>query len=533
MKKFSALVFFLLASVFLFLNADQAHSAPPQEKYKFTDVKTIVGNDGEFLEPVVFDRVTGNLGDSEFNPGSAYRPKTRALLKSGCYLLSLEINFFNSDGTQGRLVEYPLSSQPNIKLCDVNVQQSFRNKTIMIDTSAIKTKLVKDISVTVNVKTTAHETKQIPPTATTDDITIEGPSNNPNFPSELRAGHPVGSIKDAGIIKFEIHSPGHEPGDYKACSKIAQNCATFTKIPTETAKVTIDSTITIEGVRTGSGLKGEKCVNTLDCASPLNCVDKKCTDENPDPTVPPAPSPPCPAGKWENGKCTAFITALGEFSTDPAGFITSVFGILLAAAGGIALLLIIRAGYKILTSQGKPEAIQEGKDQIVSAIVGLLFLIFSLVFLQVIGVDILRIPGLGNTSTPNNPGLSLPDVKPNPINISTCSQQLIRSGSSGGCVEAVQRMLNISPDGQYGPITEDAVRKYQASKGIFVDGSVGPCTWGRFLDLPVHSVCSSPLNDAVIRQFQTENGLVIDGRLGTCTWNALMGDAIPDNCKRR
>lgn len=107
----------------------------------------------------------------------------------------------------------------------------------------------------------------------------------------------------------------------------------------------------------------------------------------------PPPKPPC-AKPLKNGICPSFNTALGPFSTSPEGFVASIFGVLLAAAGGIALFLIIRAGYKIMTSQGKPETIQEGRDQLIAAIVGLLFLIFSLVFLQVIGVDILHIPGL-------------------------------------------------------------------------------------------------------------------------------------------
>lgn len=139
------------------------------------------------------------------------------------------------------------------------------------------------------------------------------------------------------------------------------------------------------------------------------------------PDVTPAPGPPCaatgtvsvdeigkdgkPTGKKITGEtCASFHTALGTFSTDAAGFIKTGFGIVLSATGAIALLLIIRAGYKIMTSQGKPEAIQEGRDQLIAAIVGLLFLIFAFVFLEVIGVDILRIPGAGSQagSTPNS-----------------------------------------------------------------------------------------------------------------------------------
>lgn len=115
---------------------------------------------------------------------------------------------------------------------------------------------------------------------------------------------------------------------------------------------------------------------------------------SPAPTEPPPPSPPCAA--WDaNGQCSTFRSAFGEFSTDPAGFVKTMFAVLLSFSGGIALLLIIRAGYRLLTSQGKAEAINQARDELIAAIVGLVFLIFSFVVLQTIGVDILRLPGFG------------------------------------------------------------------------------------------------------------------------------------------
>jgi hypothetical protein len=93
-------------------------------------------------------------------------------------------------------------------------------------------------------------------------------------------------------------------------------------------------------------------------------------------------------------KCTKVDSALGAISTDPQGFILWLFRILLSISGGIALLAIIAAGYRYMTSQGNAEAVKAAQEQITSAIVGLLFLVFSMVMLQVIGVDIIQLPGL-------------------------------------------------------------------------------------------------------------------------------------------
>jgi hypothetical protein len=113
------------------------------------------------------------------------------------------------------------------------------------------------------------------------------------------------------------------------------------------------------------------------------------------PTMPPPPPPPCAEAIDANGKCNNFASAFGLLGTAPEQFITSLFAVLLSISGGVALLLIVKAGYQMMTSQGKPEQLNAGRDQLVAAIVGLVFLIFSFVILQVIGFDILQIPGFG------------------------------------------------------------------------------------------------------------------------------------------
>ena len=103
------------------------------------------------------------------------------------------------------------------------------------------------------------------------------------------------------------------------------------------------------------------------------------------------PVPPCASGN--NGTCNYVNTGFGmTIGTDPQSLIQSIFGLILSISGGIALLLIIISGYRMLSSQGNPEAIKGAREQLTAAIVGLVFIILSLVILQVIGYDILRIP---------------------------------------------------------------------------------------------------------------------------------------------
>jgi hypothetical protein len=101
----------------------------------------------------------------------------------------------------------------------------------------------------------------------------------------------------------------------------------------------------------------------------------------------------------QNGLCTScenrqgIWTAFGCLPTTSGEFVTTLLQFGSGIAGGIAFLLIIIGGFQIVMSAGNPEKLNEGKELITSAIVGLLFIIFSIFLLKLIGVDILAIPG--------------------------------------------------------------------------------------------------------------------------------------------
>lgn len=117
--------------------------------------------------------------------------------------------------------------------------------------------------------------------------------------------------------------------------------------------------------------------------------------------IPPILSSSCSV--WRDGVCTSYRTSFGSggnatfFSnipTQPSEIVPRIVQIVLGVAGGIALLILIFAGYKLIMSKGKPEAVQSAKEQVTAAIVGLLFIFMSFLIFQFIAADLLKVPGI-------------------------------------------------------------------------------------------------------------------------------------------
>jgi peptidoglycan hydrolase-like protein with peptidoglycan-binding domain len=133
----------------------------------------------------------------------------------------------------------------------------------------------------------------------------------------------------------------------------------------------------------------------------------------------------------------------------------------------------------------------------------------------------------------------------------------LKIGSSGEVVRYVQSVLGIKADGQFGPITDKAVKAFQSANGLKVDGIVGPITYGR-LGAPAPAATAptasskpklssslkqgssgsnvrylqsalgikadgqfGPITDRAVRAFQSANGLKVDGIVGPITWAKL------------
>jgi len=86
-------------------------------------------------------------------------------------------------------------------------------------------------------------------------------------------------------------------------------------------------------------------------------------------------------------------TALGCIPRSGDDLIISLARIGIGFLGGILLLIILAASFKLSTSRGDPKAFEEGKGMLTAGISGTLFILFSMVVLEAIGVNILRIPG--------------------------------------------------------------------------------------------------------------------------------------------
>lgn len=93
-------------------------------------------------------------------------------------------------------------------------------------------------------------------------------------------------------------------------------------------------------------------------------------------------------------KGEGILTAIGCVPTQPQPLVEGIIKFTTFGSGAIALLLMIFASFRYITSAGNPDSVKAAWDQFQNAFVGLLFILFSVLLLQIIGVDILGIPGL-------------------------------------------------------------------------------------------------------------------------------------------
>jgi peptidoglycan hydrolase-like protein with peptidoglycan-binding domain len=131
-------------------------------------------------------------------------------------------------------------------------------------------------------------------------------------------------------------------------------------------------------------------------------------------------------------------------------------------------------------------------------------------------------------------------------------QPTISLGATGGAVRWLQRALRrtanlgLVVDGNFGPVTETAVKEFQQGAGLAVDGVVGPLTWAALPNGAPMPTLSEGSTGAVVRSLQQvlSNGAsgqwntspgAIDGSFGPNTkasvqafqtWGGVAADGI-------
>lgn len=85
---------------------------------------------------------------------------------------------------------------------------------------------------------------------------------------------------------------------------------------------------------------------------------------------------------------------------------------------------------------------------------------------------------------------------------------LLKRGSKGDDVKAVQRFFGIAADGIYGVKTEAAVKEWQHSRGLVADGIVGNVTWSAMFPSASTGLKKSKrsINEIIVHCTATEEG---------------------------
>lgn len=97
--------------------------------------------------------------------------------------------------------------------------------------------------------------------------------------------------------------------------------------------------------------------------------------------------------------------------------------------------------------------------------------------------------------------------------------RVIKKGDSGPDVKNLQKLLKITMDGDFGPITDNAVRRFQMNYDLRVDGIVGNDTWQMLMvhggkveevDLDNNSDVIKTQYDQVIERYYLPKGEYVD-----------------------
>lgn len=90
-----------------------------------------------------------------------------------------------------------------------------------------------------------------------------------------------------------------------------------------------------------------------------------------------------------NPESNTVKTELGDLPRDPAELATAAIRIAIGIGGGVAFLLMVYGSFRLIFAGGNPESVQNGREIITAAVIGLLVIIFATFILQLVGISIL------------------------------------------------------------------------------------------------------------------------------------------------
>ena len=98
---------------------------------------------------------------------------------------------------------------------------------------------------------------------------------------------------------------------------------------------------------------------------------------------------------------------------------------------------------------------------------------------------------------------------------------ILKRGLKGAPVKRLQEALGIDADGDFGPGTERAVKEYQKANGLAVDGIAGPDTFTA-MGLHKLVLLRVGSRGSTVKAMQEDLGIDADGRFGPGTKKAVM-----------
>jgi hypothetical protein len=112
-------------------------------------------------------------------------------------------------------------------------------------------------------------------------------------------------------------------------------------------------------------------------------------------------TPIAPAAGRQYTFLGCLTTGAGSFQEGGAGnVVQSLLKIIFSIVGGVAFLYLIFGAFVIISSQNEPERLNYGRRVVYGAITGLIFALTSVLLVNLIAGQVLKIPGFGGNSTP-------------------------------------------------------------------------------------------------------------------------------------